>query len=135
MFMSAHILYFFVFKQKTAYEMRISDWSSDVCSSDLRIFHVGIIVAIAGRIDIVEGERRFHRNIGLRFGDAAQQIDRARVGQPLFEPARNLIAFGLALARIAFVAEIRLIGVEDEEVVVAVERGVRQYRKSVEWGK
>src|SRR3546814_11416997 len=27
--------YFFVFKQKTAYEMRISDWSSDVCSSDL----------------------------------------------------------------------------------------------------
>src|SRR3546814_12712595 len=28
--------FFFVFKQKTAYEMRISDWSSDVCSSDLK---------------------------------------------------------------------------------------------------
>src|SRR3546814_21154079 len=28
-------IYFFFFKQKTAYEMRISDWSSDVCSSDL----------------------------------------------------------------------------------------------------
>src|SRR3546814_14212512 len=28
---------FLFFKQKTAYEMRISDWSSDVCSSDLRI--------------------------------------------------------------------------------------------------
>src|SRR3546814_5515450 len=28
---------FFFFKQKTAYEMRISDWSSDVCSSDLPI--------------------------------------------------------------------------------------------------
>src|SRR3546814_9387971 len=28
-------LCFFFFKQKTAYEMRISDWSSDVCSSDL----------------------------------------------------------------------------------------------------
>src|SRR3546814_17097786 len=28
---------FFFFKQKTAYEMRISDWSSDVCSSDLAI--------------------------------------------------------------------------------------------------
>src|SRR3546814_10831926 len=28
-------LYLFFFKQKTAYEMRISDWSSDVCSSDL----------------------------------------------------------------------------------------------------
>src|SRR3546814_5548938 len=29
---------FFFFKQKTAYEMRISDWSSDVCSSDLKGF-------------------------------------------------------------------------------------------------
>src|SRR3546814_9788731 len=29
---------FFFFKQKTAYEMRISDWSSDVCSSDLLNF-------------------------------------------------------------------------------------------------
>src|SRR3546814_6940450 len=30
------ILLFFFFKQKTAYEVRISDWSSDVCSSDLK---------------------------------------------------------------------------------------------------
>src|SRR3546814_7422096 len=30
-----YFLFFFFFKQKTAYEMRISDWSSDVCSSDL----------------------------------------------------------------------------------------------------
>src|SRR3546814_10882933 len=29
------VSFFFFFKQKTAYEMRISDWSSDVCSSDL----------------------------------------------------------------------------------------------------
>src|SRR3546814_5215144 len=31
----SRFLFFFFFKQKTAYEMRISDWSSDVCSSDL----------------------------------------------------------------------------------------------------
>src|SRR3546814_6569597 len=31
---------FFFFKQKTAYELRISDWSSDVCSSDLSIGQV-----------------------------------------------------------------------------------------------
>src|SRR3546814_3587624 len=31
---------FFFFKQKTAYEMRISDWSSDVCSSDLEVSSV-----------------------------------------------------------------------------------------------
>src|SRR3546814_2535190 len=30
-------IFCFFFKQKTAYEMRISDWSSDVCSSDLRV--------------------------------------------------------------------------------------------------
>src|SRR3546814_6958877 len=30
-----YVVDFFFFKQKTAYEMRISDWSSDVCSSDL----------------------------------------------------------------------------------------------------
>src|SRR3546814_4224816 len=32
---SSHVVCCFFFKQKTAYEMRISDWSSDVCSSDL----------------------------------------------------------------------------------------------------
>src|SRR3546814_6920301 len=32
----SYVLFFF-FKQKTAYEMRISDWSSDVCSSDLGV--------------------------------------------------------------------------------------------------
>src|SRR3546814_7329365 len=40
--------FFFFFKQKTAYEMRISDWSSDVCSSDL----VGSLV---GREPVVHG--------------------------------------------------------------------------------
>src|SRR3546814_420050 len=34
-YMSFYLCCFFFFKQKTAYEMRISDWSSDVCSSDL----------------------------------------------------------------------------------------------------
>src|SRR3546814_1435166 len=33
--MDSYFDFFFFFKQKTAYEMRISDWSSDVCSSDL----------------------------------------------------------------------------------------------------
>src|SRR3546814_16180920 len=41
----------FFFKQKTAYEMRISDWSSDVCSSDLDVsfdVHAGEILVIMG---------------------------------------------------------------------------------------
>src|SRR3546814_9903105 len=36
------ILFFFFVKQKTAYEMRISDWSSDVCSSDLTGIEVNL---------------------------------------------------------------------------------------------
>src|SRR3546814_13326879 len=39
---------FFFFKQKTAYEMRISDWSSDVCSSDLRIDRHAVAPELAG---------------------------------------------------------------------------------------
>src|SRR3546814_2150727 len=40
---SLHLLLsVFFFKQKTAYEMRISDWSSDVCSSDLRAFRAWV---------------------------------------------------------------------------------------------
>src|SRR3546814_1656366 len=37
----------FFFKQKTAYEMRISDWSSDVCSSDLE--GLGLVIGFAER--------------------------------------------------------------------------------------
>src|SRR3546814_10700058 len=58
---------FFFFKQKTAYEMRISDWSSDVCSSDLaadillddhrsRADHIDIVALIAlGQHDLARG--------------------------------------------------------------------------------
>src|SRR3546814_1647341 len=35
---------FFFFKQKTAYEMRISDWSSDVCSSDLNFVNYNLSI-------------------------------------------------------------------------------------------
>src|SRR3546814_5221651 len=34
------MMFLFFFKQKTAYEMRISDWSSDVCSSDLTTYTI-----------------------------------------------------------------------------------------------
>src|SRR3546814_6910014 len=45
------LLWFFFFKQKTAYEMRISDWSSDVCSSDLfKVICDALAVASAGKI-------------------------------------------------------------------------------------
>src|SRR3546814_7922892 len=41
---------FVFFKQKTAYEMRISDWSSDVCSSDLGILKPSRLVAVGAQV-------------------------------------------------------------------------------------
>src|SRR3546814_4016481 len=51
---------FFFFKQKTAYEVRISDWSSDVCSSDLAGLVVAVAVACPGlhALDEIGGLRR-----------------------------------------------------------------------------
>src|SRR3546814_4212838 len=54
-----YVEFFCVFKQKTAYEMRISDWSSDVCSSDLGLTQFGGKVAISierGRIELLVGK-------------------------------------------------------------------------------
>src|SRR3546814_9278882 len=45
---------FFFFKQKTAYEMRISDWSSDVCSSDLTTALEANL--LSGNVDMIAGE-------------------------------------------------------------------------------
>src|SRR3546814_7844105 len=76
--------YFFCFKQKTAYEMRISDWSSDVCSSDLGDrFLASIDEAIAiGRAARTPVEL-YHLKVGGRenwskMTTAIQRIEAAR---------------------------------------------------------
>src|SRR3546814_4707502 len=51
---------FFFFKQKTAYEMRISDWSSDVCSSDLELFRRGCVPVEQGRMRAVLIDELYH---------------------------------------------------------------------------
>src|SRR3546814_4979363 len=70
---------FFFFKQKTAYEMRISDWSSDVCSSDLaRIVAVGAGVRLcphAGGRERVSARFRWRR--ARRAGAAGDDPGRA----------------------------------------------------------
>src|SRR3546814_9534806 len=70
--MYALCVLFFFFKQKTAYDMRISDWSSDVCSSDLqRAAHVvGAVAAPAFKRD-VEPEVRAERHLAQRGEGAA----------------------------------------------------------------
>src|SRR3546814_8881685 len=74
----------FLFKQKTAYEMRISDWSSDVCSSDLIApSRQPEIVAPGQPFDSAEPQRREFRigvvdrrrgsRLGIDLGDASRE--------------------------------------------------------------
>src|SRR3546814_8712944 len=56
----------FFFKQKTAYEMRISDWSSDVCSSDL----AGVVVQAEG---VVQAQR-LQAAQGVAFGGGGEDV-------------------------------------------------------------
>src|SRR3546814_20443313 len=76
---------FFFFKQKTAYEMRISDWSSDVCSSDLEC-PAGIALLVSERFD----NRRVRRVLG--------EIGRQRYQQALDRCAGNGVDIGVAHA-------------------------------------
>src|SRR3546814_2088202 len=79
------LFFFFFFKQKTAYEMRISDWSSDVCSSDLQDFERRIVAGKKGLADdrrqravdeeIIPFEDRARR----RGGDDHANVFRARL--------------------------------------------------------
>src|SRR3546814_13181131 len=68
--------FFFFFKQKTAYEMRISDWSSDVCSSDLplRLTDCSLITDGAAAIVLASAQRakQFRRDVLIR---AASQVN------------------------------------------------------------
>src|SRR3546814_8658922 len=64
------LVVFFLFKQKTAYEMRISDWSSDVCSADLQTTDKLLLVSTNGRFytlgaDKLPGGRGFGEPVRL----------------------------------------------------------------------
>src|SRR3546814_13650380 len=72
------LVFLFFFKQKTAYEMRISDWSSDVCSSDL--FAAGD-EGFAQRPEILLGMDQAEHRAGEDAGDQHQR-DRRTPGAP-----------------------------------------------------
>src|SRR3546814_4475957 len=59
-----YLWFFFFFKQKTAYEMRISDWSSDVCSSDLRFEELASIARAGDHLVVLSGDA----NLAIKWG-------------------------------------------------------------------
>src|SRR3546814_5476597 len=73
------IVFFLFFKQKTAYEMRISDWSSDVCSSDLTYFNAALARGIPDGLE--KGEIYLDRARALvamdKLAEARPDIDKA----------------------------------------------------------
>src|SRR3546814_4756212 len=87
------MLVVFFFKQKTAYEMRISDWSSDVCSSDLRIAvwavhrvkrtrrHRDVTRADFQRREVA-GQQQYAAAVGLRGIKVFEADDLAAAAQP-----------------------------------------------------
>src|SRR3546814_4251939 len=94
------ILIFF-FKQKTAYEMRISDWSSDVCSSDLqRLAHVQ--VQVVGRfveqqhVGLLPRDQRQRQARALAAGEAIDALEGTVAGEvPLAEEVAERLRGGV----------------------------------------
>src|SRR3546814_14793723 len=83
----------FFFKQKTAYEMRISDWSSDVCSSDL---------------DLILGANAVQQPVGERLTGYAQRravlhqshivdVGDLRTADALVDPAHDIAQYALTI--------------------------------------
>src|SRR6184192_1914824 len=87
------MLFFFFFKQKTAYEMSIGDWSSDVCSSDLLIRAVSLAGAGAQTgvsieeftmdmsVPLIVGSGQIqYQNVGFKNPVSLRQGERAVAG-------------------------------------------------------
>src|SRR3546814_4651030 len=89
----------FFFKQKTAYEMRISDWSSDVCSSDL-LFDMRRFAGAVKALDhhpaiLCKAGQNRHGGIGI------EHVARVQIGDPLvlFGKGRDRHEIGRASCR------------------------------------
>src|SRR3546814_6277763 len=86
--------YFFFFKQKTAYEVRISDWSSDVCSSDLPSRPHGLRLVV----DTLLGELAIQPRVELEVDAMPSTLSLVEAGEGYtllsYGPARHLIEAG-----------------------------------------
>src|SRR3546814_4047561 len=92
--LTATIVFFF-FKQKTAYEMRISDWSSDVCSSDLVLYTPSIKITVSpataelAALLSEHGELRVQPVVSVPVGETKMRSEERRVGQECVSTCRS----------------------------------------------
>src|SRR3546814_9291680 len=88
-FVFCSCFFVFFFKQKTAYEMRISDWSSDVCSSDLTLAGLGADV-VEATPDLADTEAVFRIHWYSGAANLLQRFDAA--AQATMEPGLQEVA-------------------------------------------
>src|SRR3546814_10460529 len=114
--MSAMVIdwFFFFFKQKTAYEMRISDWSSDVCSSDLPATAARLYEKLISddNVDLLFGPwgsasaataaavANKHKRVFLNSGGASEQIQE-RGFKYVFQTAAPISAYVASIGPLA----------------------------------
>src|SRR3546814_5665891 len=116
--------FFFFFKQKTAYEMRISDWSSDVCSSDLQENwqksagwrkSLGHQVLLFDPLDPHGLTARFNPFSHINRGDPVEVIDELqKIAAMLWPPPANGESFWMDSARTAFIGVASYIAATEE---------------------
>src|SRR3546814_3031356 len=111
------VCFFFFFKQKTAYEMRISDWSSDVCSSDL------LVVRNRMAVGIEHGELY---PVALCGGKISNHINSCIMREQMFRTIGELIRPGSAMKPVAshaaFDQDIAYIAIERLIAVSAIDK-------------
>src|SRR3546814_13753237 len=116
---------FFFFKQKTAYEMRISDWSSDVCSSDLAL-SAGKPFALGGTAMIRSIKELCHYDIAAKdgslgdvhdlfFDDSAWQVRYLVIDTGSWLPGRRVLVSPQAVENIDGAEEKVSVGPRTEE--------------------
>src|SRR3546814_7224777 len=103
---------FFCFKQKTAYEMRISDWSSDVCSSDL---HVAVADRRAGEGQALLRQHPLQPQVGHNRGADAVALQ-PPVGMPGQRDQRHQL---VAVQDLALRSEERRVGKECDRTCIS----------------
>src|SRR3546814_20611086 len=109
----------FFFKQKTAYEMRISDWSSDVCSSDLNLEEIGEI----GRVRDFDRKKLRHRFVASQ-GNALVAAGVAQEFEPIHE---HRVARQRALAVRSL--DVGIGKVDEQSTIVVEDHGIEQQRR------